>query len=360
MPLLPEVRHIAVLRANGIGDLMFALPALDALRAAYPQAIITLLATPWHRSFLAGRAAPVDEVVVVPPSLGVRNDSARAEDPAALDLFFAKMRRRHFDLALQMHGGGANSNPFVARLGARTTAGLRSAGAPRLDHEIPYLYYQSEVMRLLEVVGLVGADPVNFEPKLPAVEADVAEARSALPGGDSPPVVIHPGAGDPRRRWPTKAFAAVADALSRAGAAVAVVGSGQDAPLTEAVVSAMREPAVDLAGRLSLGGLAGLASISRVVVSNDSGPLHLAAAVGAPTVGIFWCGNMINAGPAYRTRHRPQISWRLECPICGVDCTRSHCSHDASFVAEVPVEAVNAAALELFEAESAPVPRARS
>jgi len=110
----------------------------------------------------------------------------------------------------------------------------------------------------------------------------------------------------------------------------------------------MAEPPIDLTGRLELGGLVGVLAGASVVVSNDSGPLHLAAAAGAPCVGIFWCANLINAGRQLRSRYRPFLSWRLECPVCGTSAITGRCDHTASFVADVPVEDVAAAALELL------------
>ncbi len=348
MSPLADVRSIAVLRANGIGDLMFALPALDSIRAAYPAARVTLLGTPWQHAFWAGRPGSVDEVLVVPVSRGVREEDGAPSDPAALDAFFERARARRFDLALQLHGGGAHSNPFVLRLGARTTAGLAAPGAPELDHTVPYRYYQSEVLRLLEVAAAVGAPAVTLAARLEVTAGDEAAAETVHPSSPRPLAVLHPGAGDPRRRWPSAAFATVGDALASAGAEVVVTGGPGDRALAAAVVAGMRRPAHDVSGRLGLGGSAGLLARARVVVGNDSGPLHLAAAVGAATVGIYWCGNLINAAPFTRSRHRPLASWRLDCPVCGVDCTRAACPHDASFVAEVPVDEVVTEALDLL------------
>lgn len=345
---LEGIESIAVLRANGIGDLMFALPALTSLRAAYPEARITLLAGPAHRELFRGRPAPFDELIVVPISRGVREEPGMSEDPEELEGFFADMRLKHFDLVLQMHGGGRNSNPFAKRLGGRVTAGTRTPDAEPVDIELPYVYYQSEVLRCLELARLVGGPPVEVAPKLETTEADREQANSALPPGGRPLAVLNPGAGDPRRRWPTGKFARVGDELEAAGATVAVVGAAEDSELSAAIEDAMARPASDLAGRLTLGGLAGLLSRAAVVVTNDSGPLHLAAAAGAPTVAIFWCGNLINAGLPYRSWHRPLISWRLNCPVCGLDCTRESCPHQESFVADIPVEEVSGPALELL------------
>lgn len=351
-PMEPGVRKIAVLRANGLGDFIFALPALAALRAAYPEAEITLLGLPWHAAFLRGRPAPVDRVAVVPPSRGIYEPGGTADDPAAREAFFAAMRRERFDVALQMHGSGRNSNPFLRRLGARLTAGLRGPDAPPLDRWVPYIFYQPEVVRYLEVAALVGAAAVSLEPRLAVTEADLRESRAVVPEDGRPLAVLHPGASDPRRRWPPERFAAVGDALAAAGARVVVTGTAEEAGLTRAVTAAMRREAVDAAARLSLGGLAGLLARCAVVVANDTGPLHLASAVGTASVGVYWCGNVITAAPPTRARHRPAISWRLACPRCGLDCTRARCDHRDSFVADVPAAEVTAAALELLRAES--------
>jgi ADP-heptose:LPS heptosyltransferase len=124
--------------------------------------------------------------------------------------------------------------------------------------------------------------------------------------------------------------------------------TSEERELAREVLGAMKEEAAEVCGRLSLRGLTGLLSRCAVVVSNDSGPLYLAAAVGASTVGIYWCGNLINGAPASRTRHRPVISWRLDCPICGRNCMETQCDHKPSFVDKVTVEEVLDQALDLL------------
>ena len=111
--------------------------------------------------------------------------------------------------------------------------------------------------------------------------------------------------------------------------------------------------AADLAGRLSLGTLTGILALADLTVGNDSGPLNLARAVGSRTVGIYWFGNLINAGPASRTRHRPAISWRRECPVCRADCLYGRCSHDPTFVDDVRPEEVLGSGVELLAASRA-------
>jgi ADP-heptose:LPS heptosyltransferase len=343
---VPGVERIAVLRANALGDLLFSVPALEALRAAYPRAELVLLGRPWHRTFLEGRPGPVDRVVVVPPSRGVRGDEQTEEDPRELDRFFAEMRAERFDLALQMHGGGGFSNPFVARLGARVTAGCRADGAPPLDRWIRYVYFQPEIPRYLEVAGLVGAPPVTLVPCVAVTAADREAARAYTEGG--PYAVLHPGATAERRRWPAERFAAVGDALAGQGLRVVVTGTEPERELVEEVARQMRAAARAAVGTLSLGGLTGLLADASLLVANDTGPLHLANAVGTPTVGVFWIGNMINGAPLNRDRHRPLPSFRTRCPVCGEENTTSRCAHEASFVADVQLEDVTEAALDLL------------
>lgn len=349
--LIPDVRRIAVLRANALGDFVFGLPALEALRAAYPAAEIVLLCAGWVADFVNARPGPVSRAVAVPAFRGVTAPPDAPEGPGEQRRFLAGVAAGGLDLAVQLHGGGRHSNPLVRRLGARVTVGMRAPGAPALDRTVAYDYYQREVLRLLEVVGLAGARPVTVEPRLRVTADDLAEAAAALPDDGRPLAVIHPGVGDERRRWPAEKFAAVGRALAARGLRVALTGTAQDAAVCAEVAGRIGPGAAEnLCARLSLGGLAGLLGRSRLVVSNDTGPLHVAAALGAATVGVYWCGNVINAGPMAQARSRVAISWRLACPVCGVDCTGGSCDHRASFVAEVPVAEVLGHALALLDA----------
>ena len=344
---VPHVRKIAVLRANGLGDLIFALPALEALRHAYPEAELVWLGRPLHYEFFSSRPGPVDRVVIVPPSRGVR-DEPEGEDEEVLADFFQTMTSEQFDVAVQIHGGGRFSNRFLKRLGARLTVGLRSAEAIALDRSVPYIYFQHEVLRYLEVTALLGAEPIKLEPSVCVTQQDLAEVDALLPQVDQPQVVIHPGAGDSRRRWPAEKFAEVGDALANTGARVVVIGTGPERQVVDAVCRAMTSRPIDLAERLSLGGLIGCLSRSCLVMGNDSGPLHLARTVGAGTLGFYWCGNFINASPITRTRHRAAISWRLACPVCGIHCLEGQCPHTESFMDEVSVAEVTAQAFDLI------------
>jgi ADP-heptose:LPS heptosyltransferase len=152
-------------------------------------------------------------------------------------------------------------------------------------------------------------------------------------------------------------LAAVGGELARKGARLAVVGTRADRPLVDRLLAALGGDAADLAGRLGLGGLAGLLEQATLLVGNDSGPRHLAAAVGTATVAVYWGVHLGSYGPLSRARHRAPTSWRWHCPVCGANGLREDCrsSHEASFVADVTTDEVLAEALDLLATETAAV-----
>lgn len=335
-----DIQKIAVLRANGLGDFVFALPALETLKAAFPQAEVILLTKHLQARLLEGRPSPIDRVVIIPPARGVGSPEDAPEDPSEIGAFFARMQKEDFDLAVQMHGGGRYSNPFLKRLGAKRTLGLRTKDAYALDLWLPYVYFQPEVIRYLELVGLLGAKPVTLFPRLVLTPSDLEEAERVFPESAGPFILLHPGATDPRRRWPTEKFSHLGDALAMLGFSVLVNGVKEEKELTQAVIEGMKSPAIDLSDKAPLKALVGLLARSSLMIANDSGPLHLSAALETPSVGFYWCGNMITAGILSRKFHRPIISWQLECPVCGLDCTRFRCEHTESFVADISLDEV--------------------
>lgn len=344
-PSLGDVRQILVFRPNAVGDFVFALPCLWSLRGAYPAAKLIYVGRPWHAEFLARHRTPVDEVLVLPPCSGI---NASAHHAPTLDIFIDGIRRRRIDLALQIYGGGLIANPLVIRFGARTTFGLQAADAPALDGQISYSSLQNRRLQLLEVAALAGARPVLPVPELTVLPEDRQAVAELLHAVDAPFVLLHPGASDPRRRWPASGFSAVGDRLAAMGFRVLVHGVASEASLCRAVTEAMRHPAVDMSGRLSLGGLCGLIERASLLVSNDTGPLHLATAIGTPVVGIYWLGNLVESMPLQQHLHRAAWATDTRCPVCQRLNIDERCEHEASFVGSVKVEQVLAMAEELL------------
>ncbi len=388
MPRFDDVARIAVLRGGGLGDLLFAMPAMEALVAAHRGAEVTLLGTALHAELLGTRPSPVHRVEVIPPGAagpGVVDVQARAA-------FLSEVRARGpFDLAVQLHGGGRQSNPLLLAVGARHTVGAGTPDAAALERTLPFVYYQHEVVRALEVVSLAGAPAVTLTPRVQVTPSDLAAARGALGprAADRPLLVVHPSARDPLRRWDVRRFALVARWAAEDGYDVVVVADSSEQDLADALVAlatddalssdaarARHEPAgawgpdpgkrlddvarnalgagrvQSLAGRLDLSGLVGVLALATVMLGNDSGPRHLAQAVGTSTVSIFWIGNVVNAAPLDRRTHRLHIGWVSRCPVCGRDVTglsEETCEHKFELSGNVRPQDVYADVLALSE-----------
>lgn len=355
-PPFDDVSRIAVLRGGGLGDVLFAEPAMRALASAYPLAEITLLGTPLHAELFRDRRAPLAGVEILPKAEGIPDGEA---DDAETAEFVERMRSVGFDLGVQVHGGGRFSNPFLLTLGARHTVGLATDDAQRLERTLPYVYYQHEMVRALEVSALAGAEPVSLEPRIEPTARELDRGRGW--STERPLVAVHPGATDPRRRWPVERFADASRRLIEAGCSVVVVGDASDRVAAAAIVEHTRRSLASsvasniesVAGEQSLSDLVALFTVTDVFLGNDSGPRHLAHAIGVPTVSVYWVGNLINAGPLSRAAHRVHLGWVTTCPVCGRDVTQvgwtaARCQHNDSFVADVEPDAVTDDVLDLM------------
>lgn len=365
---LPDVHSIVVLRPNAIGDFMFALPALHALRQTYPKAKIVLLGKQWHADFLNQRPGPVDEVIVMPPVPSVGAPIDAEVDPEPNRRFVAAMREAQFDIAIQMYGGGRYSNAYILSLGAKITIGMKTPDAAPLDRWLSYGEIANRRLELLQVAALAGAVPVLMDSEITVTENDHHEAAHLiLPTPDERIVILHPGATDVRRHWPAERFAAVGDMLASKGATIIISATGAEGHLAHTIVSHMRHQAIDLTDKLSLPALCGLLDRAILMVSNDTGPLHLALATGTPAVGIFWLTNLLESSPIRQDLLRPALSVQAHCPVCGVSNLKHRCEHDVCFVDDVSLEKVVGMAAELFDevvssaqlATAAPAPAPR-
>jgi len=343
---LAELESIAVFRALQLGDLLCAVPALRALRYACPTTHITLIGLPWARDFVQ-RLPYVDAFLEFPGFPGLPERPPAIE---ALPAFFATAQANKFDLAIQLHGSGALSNPLVSALGARHTAGFVTADGWRPDADAGrYLTWSEdlpEVRRLLALTSFLGSPPRGEALELPVSVAD-HRAFLRLREGFEPNlrgyICVHAGARRASRRWPSQRFAKVADRLAAEGYQIVLTGSAEEASLVAELRAAMREPAVDLAGRTTLGSLAALTAEAELVVCNDTGMSHVAAAMKTPSVVISCRSDVERWRPLDRSRHRV-LSQMLS---CRPDAHTRYPTGDECAVA-VEAEAVIAEALDVL------------
>ncbi|MFL6699560.1 MAG: glycosyltransferase family 9 protein [Vitreoscilla sp.] len=350
---LHAARTILVFRALMLGDWLCATPALRALRAGAPGAHIALCGLPWTAQ-LAQRLPAVDEFIEFPGHSALPE---RIPEPGALDRFVDTMRGRHFDLALQMHGSGSVVNPLVESLGALATAGFATPGtAAGLDLAVPWSEHGSEIERCLSLTDVLGAprDGLHIDLPLTALDrGEVARLRAAY-GVNRRYAIVHPGSQLLSRRWAPERFAAVADALADAGLAVVLTGSAAEAPLTGAVAALCRRRVVDLAGATaSIWALGALVEGAAIVVANDTGISHIAAAVRTRSVIVASGSDVPRWAPLDRRRHR--VHWHAT--PCR-PCAHAVCPTAHECAAGVPPESVITTALELLERQPCPTPLA--
>ncbi|WP_041243721.1 glycosyltransferase family 9 protein [Gloeobacter kilaueensis] len=298
--------RVLVLRALQLGDLLCSVPALRALRRAWPKAEIALVGLAEAKTFVERFGAYLDELIVLPGFPGLVEQPAHTE---ALPAFLETVQRRQFDLALQLHGSGSITNILVELFGAGQTAGFYLPGAYCPDERTFFSYpeHEPEVRRPLQLLSALGLPLAGEELEFPLLADDRrAAARLMATLGLEPGryVCVHAGARDPKRRWPSRFFAQVADWLAALGLAIVLTGTGEEASLTGAVARQMHYPAFNLAGQTTLATLAALLESARLLVSNDTGISHLAACLAVPSVVIFSASDPARWAPLDRERHR--------------------------------------------------------
>jgi ADP-heptose:LPS heptosyltransferase len=350
-----NVNKIAVLRAGALGDFIVALPALKAIRLAYPEAELVLLGRPWQEKFLVENRAYIDRVIVIPARKGIRDENFE-DDNATLHSFYKKMQAENFDIAVNMQGNGISANSFINALNAKCTAGLTSKNAATLNRSIDFYYYQSETIRYIEVAKLLGITCFDLEPEIKILKQDEDEVAPIIHELKKPFIVLHPFAMDVRRMWPLKNYSVLAEKLKLENFDIVFSGSSEDRKDTDSIIRATNCEAHNVCGGLSLGGLTGLLSKAALVIGADTGPLHLARAVQTPTVSMHWAPNLINWGPVTRSIHHPVVSWQMQCPLCGETPNdpypfepKTNCDHAVSFVKNITVEQVMEAARSLLQ-----------
>lgn len=292
MKPLPPTARILLVRTDRLGDLILSTPAIRAVRAAFPNGYVALLVSPATRALVDGHPA-VDEVFVLDKD-GAHRGWAGTRRLAA------DLSTRRFDAALLLHtttrvvlltwlAGIRCRVGYARRLGWLLTQARPDEKRLGERHELDY------TLDLLRTIGIPAEDrrlEIAWSP-----ESQGAVERW-LAGQDIAPedrlVVLHPGASCPSKRWPAARFAEVADRLGTEGIKVAVaVGPGEQ--LAGAEVRRRANVPVAMPDRpWSLTELSWLLRRAACVISNDSGPVHLAGAAGVPVVAIFgrWGGGL--------------------------------------------------------------------
>jgi heptosyltransferase II len=299
--------RILLLSAAGLGDFVLGTPAIRAIRQSFPEAPLWFLTIPEVKP-LADRCPYLDIV----RTLDLRRSRSAAwwtfgRRRRELRQLARELRAARFDLAVNLYGvgtwmGGLRLAVFLWTIGASRTAGRYSQGRG-LGYDLTSRYEGHEVEAQLEVARLIGAVPTNELPELWVTPEDrtacVALMREFGIETTEPFACLHAGSARPEACWPLEQFAVVGQRLAWAGAKTIVVGASGDQSRCATLAKAIPN-AVSAAGRTPLPLLAALLERTRLLVTNDSGPMHMAAALGTPVVVPFGPADPARFGPRGR------------------------------------------------------------
>ncbi|HSW00193.1 MAG TPA: glycosyltransferase family 9 protein [Sedimentisphaerales bacterium] len=295
-------QNILLIKPSSLGDIVMALPALSSLRRSFPQARISWLVRPGFAPILEGHPH-LDEIILFDrKTLG-----GAWRHPAAfgqLSDLITRLRRNRFDVVLDLQG-------LFRTASLAWLSGCKRRFGPVWRKEFARLFYTTTVVPQMEWVHVIdtyrklieamGGRELSVEFVLPPKPIAVASAQKLLTQhkivADRYAVII-PGSAQVSKCWPADRFAALADRLaSEHGLSVVATGGKSESPMIEQIRGLSKHPIADLAGQTSLPELVEVLRQATLVVSNDTGPGHIAAALGRPLVMMFSWSNPLRVGP---------------------------------------------------------------
>jgi ADP-heptose:LPS heptosyltransferase len=341
-----DAKRVCIYRIGNIGDTACAIPAMYAIRRAYPTAHLTIVTSPGRMGSVGARelldgVSWLDEIVVY-----------HAEDIATargrLELI-RKLRARKFDVWIEFSAVAAPLATLFRNLIAARSAGARWGFGWRYEPRIfartqsASIDFPDEVERLLSIVraaGIAGHDsdfPLDLsDANRRAVTELLEQSGVALTG---PMIAFAPGAKLDPNRWPADRFIELGTNLAARGYRIVVLGGSSDAPMCERIGKAIGRSSVSLAGKTSVRESCEVLARCAMLICNDSGVQHLAAAVGTPCVSLFTRREF----PGMWWPHGPQhevLMKDVECHTCFLDA----CPYDNKCIKAIGVDEVIAAA----------------
>jgi lipopolysaccharide heptosyltransferase I len=295
-------KNILLIKPSSLGDIVMSLPALSSLRRSFPGARITWLVRPEFAPIIEGHPH-VDEIILFD-----RKGLAKAwHDPRAfkeLINLISRLRRSRFDAVLDLQG-------LFRTASLAWLSGCKRRFGPIWRQELAHYFYTTKIPPRPEWVHVIdycaklieamGADDRRVEFILPEKPAAAVSARDLLSQHKidlKRYAVIIPGSAQVSKCWPAERFATLVDRLApEHSLAVAATGGKSESPMIEQIRGLAKHPIANLAGQTSLPELVEVLRQARLVVSNDTGPGHIAAALGRPLVMMFSWSNPLRVGP---------------------------------------------------------------
>jgi len=341
-----QYHRIFVVRADRIGDVLLSTPVIKALRQKYPQAYISMMVSPYARDIVEGNPY-LDEVIVY-------DKEGKHKGFFGSLKFASRLRKKRFDLAIILHPNNrAHLVTFLAgiperlgynrKLGFLLTRRIEHTKQEGQKHEAEYN------LGLLRDLGITGNARDLFMPVKDESEQWAGDLFVKEGIRDTDKILaINPGASCPSKIWPAERFAEAAEKLSqRYNFKIIILGGPKDMHLADKVSREIKVKATNLSGRTSISQMASILKRSALFVSNDSGPVHIASALGTPVISIFG-----RAQPGLSPRRWGPLGKQdkyLHKDVGCIQCLAHNCVKEFACLKAITVSDVLAAAEEILK-----------
>jgi len=316
--------RILIVKLSSLGDLFHALPAVHMLREAYPDATIDWVTHGAYQK-LVSCFIDVDNTIAYPRHTFLRDANH----------FVRELRKHRYDLIVDLQG------LFKSALVARLAKGKKRIGPSFCREGSRFMYNKvagpanlerHAVDQILDIIDHLGIK--RTKPVFPVVFPPQSQTVTR------PHIVVAPASRWPSKNWPPERFAAAARQLQREWqATISIIGAPGEETICQTVAKALQEPYQNYAGKTNMVEMGSILTSADILIANDSGPVHMAAAIGIPTVVLYGPTNPVRIGP-YGTGHQILL------PATPCDCDRQRvCQHpDTACIKQTTVETVVQAA----------------
>ncbi|MBM3249034.1 MAG: lipopolysaccharide heptosyltransferase II [Candidatus Omnitrophica bacterium] len=284
-PSLLSYKRVLIVRTDRIGDVILSTPAIRAVKDFYPNSFVAVMVSPYAKEIIEGNPY-ADEVIIY--------DKDKVHKSVFASIRFAnQLKKRKFDLAIILHPTNrVNLVSYFARIPERVGYNRKMGFllTKKLDDK-KHLGEKHEMEYSLDVIRAIGIESKEKELFMPIklesenwLEDMLAKNRIL---NQDRLIAIHPAASCPSKIWPQESFAKISDKLIEAGYKIIVVAGPKDKKIANKVAEKISYPVLNLAGDTSVSHLASILKRCKLFISNDSGPVHIASAVGTPVISIF-------------------------------------------------------------------------
>ena len=327
---MQEIKKILIVKLSSIGDVVHSLPFLEVIKKKFPHAQIDWLVEEAVSSVLKGHPS-LSRIIISRRKTWQKNLLRVSRWFSILTEslhLLREVREYRYDLVIDLQGLFRSGVMVGLSRGERKIGmiGAREGGGWFINEEpVPVDYTQHAVDRYLQVAEYLGCDMASWKGHIPVQDVDKGKINTLIGNegyGKGPIVVINPMARWETKLWQAESFAALADRLcDELSCRIIFTGSRWDRTIIEEISGRMKERTINLAGRTSLKELAYLYTVCNVLVTTDTGPMHIAAAMGCPVIALFGPTDPLRTGP-YGLGHQV-----IRSDIACSPCFRKKCEY---------------------------------